>query len=362
MITDKTHTKEWFTELMGKFPKRDPAILERVIKALVLLEQLVDCGLDGFVFKGGTSLILLLENTKRFSVDIDLCVSEKPENIDDIFNEVVKKGIFKRWEKDDRKPRPPMEKAHYKFFFDSHHDGKERTILLDLVFQELNYPEIIKKPISAIYIDTDGDDIEVQVLPIDCMLGDKLTAYAPNTCGIPYNINKDLEIIKQLYDVSRLFCECENIDLVRKTFSKSAEVELGYRGLTDKNPLDVLEDIFQTSTKIAVRGRNRDKKKFEALAFGIRGFASYISEGGFTIEDAIVCSGHAAYLSQLIRKEDAVEINRFDKEIDLSDVQIEGDFNYLNRIKKSSPEAFFYFKEAVVIYEELENSSDDAKE
>lgn len=354
MITDKTHTKEWFTELMTKFPKRDPAILERVTKALVLLEQLVECGLDGFVFKGGTSLILLLENTKRFSVDIDLCIGKKPEDIDDIFNEIVRIGIFKRWEEDDRKPRPPMEKAHYKFFFDSHYDGKERTILLDLVFQELNYPEIITKPISAIYIDTDGNDTEVQVLPIDCMLGDKLTAYAPNTCGIPYNINKDLEIIKQLYDVSRLFCECENIDLVRATFMKSAEVELGYRGLADKNPFDVLEDIFQTSTKIAVRGKNRDKTKFDALAFGIRGFASFISEGGFTIEDAILCSGHAAYLSQLIRKNDETEIKRFDKEVDLSDVQIEGDFNYLNRIKKFSPEAFFYFKEAVAIYEEYE--------
>jgi hypothetical protein len=352
LITDKTHSKEWFTGLMKKFPGRDPAILERVVKALVLLEQLVECGLDGFVFKGGTSLILLLENTKRFSVDIDLCISEKPENIDDIFNDVVKKGIFKRWEKDERKPRPPMQKAHYKFFFDSHHDGKERTILLDLVFQELSYPQIIKKPISAIYVETEGVNTEVQVLPIDCMLGDKLTAYAPNTCGIPYNIDKDLEIIKQLYDVSRLFCECGDLDLVRRTFKKSAEIELAYRGLTDKNAADVLEDIFQTSIKIAVRGKDRDAEKYKALSFGIRGFASYISEGGFTIEDAILCSSHAAYLSQLIRKIDKTEIKRFDKGIDLSKVEIIGSFNYLNKLKKFSPEAFFYFREAVMIYEE----------
>jgi hypothetical protein len=338
---------------MKKFPGRDPAILERVVKALVLLEQLVDCGLDGFVFKGGTSLILLLENTKRFSVDIDLCVSEKSENIDDIFNGVIKKGIFTRWQKDERKPRPPLQKAHYKFFFDSRHDGQERTILLDLVFGELNFPKIIKKPISAIYVETEGAATEVQVLPIDCMLGDKLTAYAPNTCGIPYNIDKDLEIIKQLYDVSRLFCECSELDLVRRTFKKSAEVELGYRGLADKNTDDVLEDIFQTSIKIAVRGKNKDATKFNALSFGIRGFASYISEGGFTIEDAILCSSHAAYLSQLIRKNTVTEIKRFDKGIDLSKVEINGKFNYLNKLKKFSPEAFFYFKEAVTIYEEF---------
>ena len=81
--------------------------------------------------------------------------------------------------------------------------------------------------------------------------------------------------------------------------------------------------------------------------------ANYISDGGFVIEDAIVCGGQAAYLAQLIRKSDETEIKRFDIGLNLGDVLIKGDFNYLNRLKKTSPEAFFYFKEAIEIYESL---------
>ncbi len=42
------------------------------------------------------------------------------------------------------------------------------------------------------------------------MLGDKLTAFAPNTIGILYKrpnqfFSKHVEIIKQLYDVAKLY-------------------------------------------------------------------------------------------------------------------------------------------------------------
>ena len=353
MITNKTHTEEWLTDLRKKFKRKDPGILERVVKALTLLEHLVDSGLEDFVFKGGTSLILILEDTKRFSVDIDLCIKEKPKNIEAIFDKVLARGIFTSWELSPRKPRPPLEKEHYKFVYKSIRDGTESNILLDLVFQELHYPELEIKPIEALYIDTEDPVVSVQVLPVDCMLGDKLTAFAPDTCGIPYGIDKELEIIKQLYDVSRLFRQSKDLCLVRKTFNISSAIELKYRGLNELQPSDVLEDIFLTSLLLAERGRRRDKEKFEALAFGIRGFANYISDGGFVIEDAIVCGSQAAYLAQLIRSGDKTEIKRFDIGFNLEDVLIEGDFNYLNRLKKSSPEAFFYLKEAIEIYESL---------
>ena len=353
MITDKTHTEEWLTGLQKKFRRKDPGILERVVKALTLLEHLVDSGLEDFVFKGGTSLILILENTKRFSIDIDLCITEKPKNIEDIFDKVLAKGVFTSWELSPRKPVPPLDKEHYKFVFKSIRDGAESNILLDLVFQELHYPELEIRPIKALYIDTEDPVINVQVLPVDCMLGDKLTAFAPDTCGIPYGVNKELEIIKQLYDVSRLFRQSNDLSLVRKTFNISSAKELEYRGLNELHPSDVLEDIFLTSLLLAERGNRRDKEKFEALTFGIRGFANYISDGGFVIEDAIVCGSQAAYLAQLIRKSDETEIKRFDSGLNLKDVLIEGGFNYLNRLKKTSPEAFFYFKEAVGIYESL---------
>jgi len=45
--------------------------MESMVHALYLLEQLKLTGLD-FIFKGGTSLVLLMEQSRRFSVDIDI--------------------------------------------------------------------------------------------------------------------------------------------------------------------------------------------------------------------------------------------------------------------------------------------------
>ena len=48
-------------------PSADLQLLEKTIGALYLLESLVNEGLE-FIFKGGTSLVLLLNDLKRFSV------------------------------------------------------------------------------------------------------------------------------------------------------------------------------------------------------------------------------------------------------------------------------------------------------
>jgi len=172
--------------------------------------------------------------------------------------------------------------------------------------------------------------------------------------GISLRRNQTLRLfifVLKLYDISRLFNQCTELSLIRDTFKRSAEVELKYRELKGKTHVDVLEDMFQTSTMIAVRGKKRDATKYKEITDGIRAFSSYVAQGNFSIEAAIVCASHAAYISNLLRNESVFEIKRFDPNVDLSNVQIEGDFKYLNRLKKGSPEAFFYFKEAIDIYE-----------
>lgn len=52
MIDDKTYSIEWINDLRNKIGKRiDPKLIEKVIYALSLLEQLQLKNLD-FVFKG----------------------------------------------------------------------------------------------------------------------------------------------------------------------------------------------------------------------------------------------------------------------------------------------------------------------
>lgn len=49
--------------------KGDPGLIERTLYAFGLLEALTSVGMD-FIFKGGTSLLLLLPNPKRLSTDM----------------------------------------------------------------------------------------------------------------------------------------------------------------------------------------------------------------------------------------------------------------------------------------------------
>jgi len=64
----------------------------------------------------------------------------------------------------------------------------------------------------------------VTVPSADDILGDKLTAFAPNTSGIPYikgDRDCSLEIIKQLYDVGRLFEHSGNFQHIKETFKQN---------------------------------------------------------------------------------------------------------------------------------------------
>jgi hypothetical protein len=65
MIDIKSLSAGWLAEKKKKYGK-DPTIIESMVYALYLLEQLKLTGLD-FIFKGGTSLVLLMEQPKRFS-------------------------------------------------------------------------------------------------------------------------------------------------------------------------------------------------------------------------------------------------------------------------------------------------------
>lgn len=73
MIKEKCFTEEWLDQFKKQKVHRriDKIILEKMIYALHLLERLKSNGLD-FVFKGGTSMLLLLDEGNRFSIDLDI--------------------------------------------------------------------------------------------------------------------------------------------------------------------------------------------------------------------------------------------------------------------------------------------------
>lgn len=77
MILNECFSNEFIESRAGEniHKKR---IYEKVVHAFYLLEKLARENID-FVFKGGTSLMLLLNEFNRFSVDIDLLMGKEEE-------------------------------------------------------------------------------------------------------------------------------------------------------------------------------------------------------------------------------------------------------------------------------------------
>ena len=76
MISENTLNLAWINTVSRKNRNVDKILIEKVIRALLLLEGLAESRLD-FIFKGGTVLMLLQGSTKRLSIDIDIVVPEK---------------------------------------------------------------------------------------------------------------------------------------------------------------------------------------------------------------------------------------------------------------------------------------------
>jgi hypothetical protein len=367
MIKAESLTSEWISERRKKFSK-DPTIVEAMIYALYLLEHLRHTGLE-FIFKGGTSLVLLLDQPKRFSVDIDVILN--PVITRDILeahlSTIVSSSSFTGMELDEKRSFPEgIPKAHYKFYYISKFAARdrngntisnpEREILLDIVFAKNPYPVIIERPIKTEWLLQEGDSIEVFMPDIDSITGDKLTAFAPNTTGVPYGVEKEKEIMKQLYDIGCLFDEITNIEVVKQSFHNSVETEIEYRPERKiESAGQVLNDIIDTSlliAGIADLSKNEERLALKEIYFGINQFKHYLFDGTFGLLEAKVASSKAALLAAIILKDYKGNLQKFRTEIPRLDYMIDHqDYNYLNKRLKfvAQGEALFYWHQTLRI-------------
>lgn len=87
--------------------------------------------------------------------------------------------------------------------------------MLEILFEKVNYTNLISLPINSDFVPQSGKPDNVNVPGLEDILGDILTAFAPNTTGIPYFKKDDsmsMEIIKQLYDIGNLFDTVNDLD------------------------------------------------------------------------------------------------------------------------------------------------------
>jgi len=271
----------------------DPTLLERVIYAFGLLEAIKRVGLP-FCFKGGTALMLLLDHPMRLSTDIDIVV-EPGTDINGYIQKAGEIFPFISVNEQVRLGRNRIEKRHFRFKYHSPRSERDVNILLDVLFEKIQYKATVERPIRNELLLTEGHDMSVIMPDVNSILGDKLTAFAPHTTGIPFGVEKELEIIKQLYDCGSLFDFMTDYGKVRETYDCIVRSELAYRGMI-VSPDDALKDTVKACFCIASRGIY-GKDDYTYYKDGISRIRNHILGGKFSGDIAGAYAGKVMYLA-----------------------------------------------------------------
>ncbi len=221
-------------------------------------------------------------------------------------------------------------------------------MLLDVLYSEHGFPKLLKLPIQSSIFQVD-ENLSVNVPTINSILGDKLTAYAPNTIGVPFGKRKSMEIIKQLFDIGELFNACNDLSEVSASYKAIHEQESKYR--TKAHTLeDVLTDTIETSfflSQSRLKG-SIDNENIQELHQGIKQIQSYLLGAPYRIEEARLCAVKSALIATVIKnKKEKINLNdiRYDssKIQEIGTVTIDGKFSILNKLKATQTETFYYW-------------------
>ena len=291
--------------------------------------------------------MLLLGSSRRLSIDIDI-VCKPGTNVWEYLERYAGEYGFTGVKEVSRKARTNVPKSHaaYEYLVSYPAGYSSGEILLDVLYEDIDYTRVLSLPIESPLLKTDGEPALVQIPSLEDMLGDKLTAFAPHTTGIPFFKDErpfSMEIMKQLFDVSSIMDRTDTLETVISTFHKLVPIELGYRGLDTLTAQDVLKDAYDTAMNICLYGA-LNKQEYNYLTDGAHRVNSFILIENYTMERAVRDAAKVAYLTRLIQT-GTNEVRHYSKDADaaLATALIEvQELNKLNRLKKVNAEAFFY--------------------
>ncbi len=336
MLARENFSEKHITELQ-KQSRRDPVLLERTVYAFGLLEAIARVGMP-FVFKGGSCLQLLLEHPMRLSTDIDIIV-EPEVDIDSYIKRASEIFPFVSYEEQIRVGKNNIEKRHFKFIYQSPINRRNIYILLDVLFEHPKYTSIVSKQIKSELLITEGEMLEVKVPSVECVLGDKLTAFAPHTTGVRLNDNKDMEIAKQFYDVLTLIDVMDDFDEVRDTYFNLVQDEIAYRGISIAGE-DALLDTYMAAASIASRGKIAGDDYVSYLR-GIRDVRNHIFSENFSAEIASRRAPLIMYFAACIIKNVPYE-KKIDPKEYANRAFIDGGLKSISEQRKVNPIGYAY--------------------
>ena len=353
MIRKECFTREYIDHQCKQIGANDRQLLEKSIHALTLLGHLAESGLK-FVFKGGSSLMLLLEPLRRLSIDIDIVCGVSREDLNETLSRIGKQSPFTHYREQDRGFRGLPNRRHFQFFFPSlTAPGRELFVLLDVVEEKEFHLSTIQKPIQTSFIDV-KKEVVVTLPTIEALLGDKLTAFAPHTIGIPYKtergFSQQMQVVKQMFDIGELFNAVKNVREIADAYQVCYQIENGYRD--DRFSLEeVLQDTIRVSYLLNTWGLRGVANSEEAgwLLDGVRRLQNHLVRDNFRFNiEAKTSAAKAAFVVKLIRTgatNRIIEKLRYnpDQAEDLKQIKLTGDLANLNTLWKTNPEAFHYW-------------------
>jgi hypothetical protein len=256
---------------IGRHRKDAPAVLaEQAVHCLELVAELSRAGLD-FTFKGGNSLLLLLSDPRRFSIDVDITTREKREKIGRCIDSILAKHrVFSRVRHRQHKTKPWLPMTSYELFYPSHFtESGENFVMLDVMFTPSAYPTFRKR---AACKDLYRSNALVRLPRVSSLIGDKLLTLGPHTLGIPLGRNKEAQRLKHAHDVSLLAdhrpglpeirkavraCMAQENELQEKSLSLEAVAKDTFRfcALPASFPDEPLDDGLDPALSEIVRGR-----------------------------------------------------------------------------------------------------------
>ena len=197
----------------------------------------------------------------------------------------------------------------------------------------------------------------VKIPSINCLLGDKLSAFAPSTIGVlykPYSRKtgeatepRPIRVIKQLFDVGELFAAADNLQVVAETYRNIFAEQNHYRGggFTMEQALDDTLDAayWLSQTDLLPKVENA---KTEFFRNGRQSLSNHLLGTEFTFPRAQVAASRAALIASAIRagKLDSPLAGLRTVPSDpgvLKTLRIDGARNKLYKLRKINIEAFY---------------------
>jgi hypothetical protein len=225
LASPKCFTRDHYEAQRGMAPA---PLCELVVHCLELVSQLSHRKL-AYRFKGGNSLLVLLEDPQRFSIDVDIVTTEPKDRLISLVGEIADGcDAFTRWESRLPKTKPWLPLISFKLFFESAYPAAEAPyVMLDAVLEPAPYEGVVRQVrCGALYESQE----KVEVPSVSGLIGDKLLAIGPSTLGIPIGKGKEAQRLKHVFDVSLLSTRDHDRAAVMKSLSACREQEERIQG------------------------------------------------------------------------------------------------------------------------------------